>query len=84
MVPGPQQRELERLHQVVALLRHAGVCWLCSLGMAIAVVEKEAGRAFDWRAQRGVCRVRRAADDLSCDERARRAWTASRAERKAA
>lgn len=54
-VAANDERCLERFNQVRAWLRGCGCCYLCSAGMAIAKVESEAGRRYDWKAIRGEC-----------------------------
>jgi len=57
---------LSRLHELRYWLRGHGVCWLCSLRLAIAQVQKEAGLKFEAGTQ--------CAGDGSCAARARAAW----------
>ena len=63
--------ETARFYEVRAWMTSVGACGLCSLGMAIAVVERESGR----QAPTLYPCPRRHIDTVSCEQRVRRDWS---------
>jgi hypothetical protein len=66
MPASPDEARLSRLHELRFWLRGLGCCWLCSLRLALAQVEKEAGLKFEAGAQ--------CAGDGNCTTKAREGW----------
>lgn len=65
-----------RMFALVGWMRRLGVCGLCAHGIAIATTERECGRNYDWRGQRGECRHHMRGRNVlaTCEARVRAAW----------
>ena len=61
-----------RFHGLARWMRTTGgACPSCAIGMAIAIIEKEVGNTYDWKAQGPKCT---AILWRNCEKRARDAW----------